>query len=113
MFSKYRVKFNDCTKLLLGIILYSCCSCPRTAAAQQSATPNRVIAAISEQSLTIPRRLTERPTTTNIYGATCKATEWDDAYVTRSGEKYSLEYSKEIDVEDNSDACLEGEVPAI
>jgi hypothetical protein len=94
--------------ILIFFIVYP--SLDRAMRPQQT---NRILQIVDEKTLVVPKRLLEHPTTVNINGTNCKATEFADAYLDHNGSTFRLEYNRDIFIDDNRDPCLEGDVPTI
>ena len=74
-----------------------------------------ILRRVQDQWLHTPKSEQERKTKATVLGTTCNAVELDDAYVEPiSHPPYVLlEYSKSVDITENSDACLDLTVPDI
>jgi hypothetical protein len=74
-----------------------------------------ILRRVQDQWLHTPKSEQERKTKATVLGTTCNAVELDDAYVEPiSHAPYVLlEYSKSVDITENSEACLDLTVPDI
>jgi hypothetical protein len=74
-----------------------------------------ILKLVQDQWLHTPKSEQERKTRATVLGTTCNAVELDDAYVEPISHPpyFLLEYSKSVDITENSDACLDLTVPDI
>ncbi len=79
----------------------------------QNTKVNPILVLITTDGMATPRRNWEQKTRVDINGTSCLATKWTDVGIESSGKKYVLSYHIAVDVDDLSDACLEGDVPEI